>query len=235
MTSPTGTHETAVDAGRRAEPRVRPAARGRSRRPLVALAALVAVLVAMVVSTKFVTPEEAQSLRPQVFEAKSYVAENFPKVVQTLRDNGTDLGTLASAVEADPAAAGGQYGVDVGSGKFAFPVTFTGQVTSVDDRFMEVAVDGVPEGDTVRVPLGNTVSGTPIRDATGFMTFSDFPGQTDFQNVANELKITVLADVLGKLDTASLEGSTVSVVGAYSTGGPKSSFLVQPVQVEVTS
>ncbi|MBM6401802.1 DUF2291 family protein [Phycicoccus sonneratiae] len=205
------------------------------RRSLVLTAALVVLLVAMVVSTRFVTPEEAQALRPQVFEAKSYVAENFPKITQTLQEKGTDLGTLAPAVDADAAAAGKQYGIDVGSGKFAFPVTVTGTVASVDAGFLELTVDGVPADDTVRVPVANAVSGTPIRDATGFMTFSDFPGQTDFQNVANEIKIKVLVDVVGKLDPASLQGKQVTVVGAYSTGGPKNSFLVQPVSVQVAS
>ncbi|MGG5257776.1 DUF2291 family protein [Phycicoccus avicenniae] len=205
------------------------------RRSLVLTTALVVLLVAMVVSTRFVTPEEAQALRPQVFEAKGYVAENFPKVVQTLQEKGTDLGTLAPAVDADAAAAGKEYGIDVGSGKFAFPVTVTGTVASVDNGFLELTVPGVPADDTVRIPVANAVSGTPIRDASGFMTFSDFPGQTDFQNVANELKIKVLADVVGKLEPASLQGKQVTVVGAYSTGGPKNSFLVQPVSVQVAS
>lgn len=205
------------------------------RRSLVLAAGLVVLLVAMVVSTRFVTPEEAQALRPQVFEAKSYVAENFEKIARTLQEKGTDLGTLAPAVDADAAAAGKQYGIDVGSGKFAFPVTVTGTVASVDAGFLELTVAGVPADDTVRVPVANAVSGTPIRDATGFMTFSDFPGQTDFQNVANEIKVKVLADVVGKLDPASLQGKQVTVVGAYSTGGPKSSFLVQPVSVQVAS
>lgn len=203
------------------------------RRSLVLAAGLVVLLVAMVVSTRFVTPQEAQALRPRVFEASSYVAENFPKITQTLQEKGTDLGTLAPAVVADPAAAGKEYGVDVGSGKFAFPVKVTGTVATVDNGFLELTVAGVPADVTVRVPVANAVSGTPIRDATGFMTFSDFPGQTDFQNVANEIKVKVLADVVGTLDPASLKGKQVIVVGAYSTGGPKSSFLVQPVSVQV--
>ncbi|MBR7744618.1 DUF2291 family protein [Phycicoccus sp. BSK3Z-2] len=205
------------------------------RRPLVLLGAAVLLLVAMVVSTKFVTPEEAEALRPQQFEAPVYVQENFPQVVETLTAEATDLATVAEAVDADPQAGGEQFGVAVGSGKFAVPVSFTGTVTSVDDRFMEVDVEGVPDGDTVRIPIGNAVSGTPVRDATGFMTFGDFPGQTDFQNVANELKLVIADEVVGAADPASLEGQEVSVVGAFATGGPEGSYLVQPVVLQATS
>lgn len=225
---------TGTDASQETRMTRHPSPLGARRRgPLVTAGAVVLLLLAMVVSTKFLTPSEAEALRPRKFEAKTYVAENFEKVVQTLTQEATDLSTLARAVDEDPAAAGAASGVDMGGGKFAFPVRASGTVASVDERFIELTVAGVPEGDTVRIPISNAVSGTPIRDAAGFMTFSDFPGQTDFQNVANELKVKVLADVVGAVDTASLEGRQVTVVGAFSTGGPKGSYLVQPVTIEV--
>ena len=111
----------------------------RRRGPLVTAGALVVLLLAMVVSTKFLTPSEAEALRPQQFEAKSYVAENFDKVVQTLTEKGTDLSTLAPAVDADPAAAGAASGVDMGGGKFAFPVEI--RLTCSHPRF-QIVRDG---------------------------------------------------------------------------------------------
>lgn len=207
-------------------------AKPRTRR-LVLVAALVLLLVAMVLNTKFLTPGEASALNPAAFNAKTYVATNFDKIKDTLATKGTDIAQVAAAVDKDLAAAGAQFGVDVGSGKFAFPVKAAGTVAAVDANFMEITVPGVPEGDTIRIPLGAAVSGTPIRDATGDMTFSDFSGQTDFQSVANELKVKVRADVLGKLDTASLKGKQVTVIGAYSSGGPANSFIIQPVSIEV--
>jgi predicted lipoprotein len=65
------------------------------------------------------------------------------------------------------------------------------------------------------------------------MTFSKFQGQTDFQSVANEIKARILADVLGPVDVASLKGKKVTVTGAYSSGGPAKSFIIQPVSLEV--
>jgi predicted lipoprotein len=201
---------------------------------LVLVAALVVLVLAMVLNTKFLTPSEASALKPAAFSAKTYVQKNFPTMTETLTRKATDVAVLVPAIDKDEAAAGKQYGIDVGSGKFAFPVKASGTVTEVDENFMTLAVPGVPAGKTVRVPLGAAVSGTPLRDATGDMTFSDFSGQTDFQSVANELKVKVRADVIDKADPASLKGKKVTVVGAHSSGGPRTSFIIQPVSIEAS-
>jgi predicted lipoprotein len=180
------------------------------------------------------SPTQASSLNPAAFNAKTYVQTNFPKIRSTLTEKATDIVVLAPAVDKDPAAAAKKYGTDVGSGKYAFPVKATGTVKEVDENFMLVAVPGVPAGDKVRIPLGFAITGTPVRDATGGMTFSDFSGQTDYQSVANELKVKIRADVTSKLDPPSLKGKKVTVVGAYSTGGPPSSFIIQPVSIEAS-
>lgn len=208
--------------------------RSRLTRKLVTLAGAVVILAMMLLNTKFLSHGDAAKLNPAAFSAKSYVKDNFAKIGATLGRKATDVVVLAPAVDKDLAAAGKQYGVNVGSGKFAFPVKATGTVAEVDTRFMVLTVPGVPGGDTIRIPLGSTVSGTPVRDATGDMTFSQFQGQTDFQSVANEIKAKILADVIGPLDPTSLKGKKISVTGAFSSGGPPRSFIIQPVSVEVT-
>ena len=210
--------------------------RGSTRltRKLVTLAVAVVVLVMMLLNTKFLIAGEAAKLNPAAFNAKTYVRDSFEKTTATLAKKATDIAVLAPAVDKDLTAAGKQYGVNVGSGKFAFPVKATGIAGEVDTSFMVLTVRGVPGGDTIRVPLGAAVSGTPVRDATGDMTFSKFRGQTDFQSVANEIKAKILADVLAPIDAASLKGKKVTVTGAYSSGGPARSFIIQPVSVEVS-
>ena len=99
---------------------------------LVLVAALVVLVLAMVLNTKFLTPSEATALKPAAFNAKTYVQKNFPKITETLTSKATDVVVLVPAITKDEAAAGKQYGVDVGSGKFAFPVKATGTVTEVD-------------------------------------------------------------------------------------------------------
>lgn len=206
-------------------------ARPRYLRPLLIAVGLVVLLGAMALQTTWLSPGEAASLNPTAFNAKTYAEENYPKAVTSITDKAVDITTLAPAVAADVAAAGKKYGVDLGSGKYAFPVKATGTVTSADANFALIQVAGVPEGTTVRIPLGAAVSGTPVRDATGTIKYSDFVGQTDYQSVANQFKLKTQTEVIAKLDAASLPGKQITVVGAYSTGGPAGSYIIQPVSV----
>ena len=204
------------------------------RRTVVVIGVAVVLLAAMLVSTRYYTPAQVRAFNPPAFEASVYVEKNFPDITANLTAKATPIATLAPAVDTDPAAAGKQYGVDQGGGNFAFPTSAKGTVESVDENFAVLKVDGVPEGDTVRVPLGAALNGTPVRDADG-LAFGDFPGQTDYQNVANELKLTMQSKVLQPADLANEQGQQVSVVGAYATGGPPNSFIIQPVSIEAGS
>jgi predicted lipoprotein len=205
----------------------------RSTKRIVGVAVLVAILVAMVLDTKFLSPEAEAKLNPPPFTAESYAKEKFPEVTAAIKQKATDIAVLAPAVEADVAAAGKQYGQDLGSGAYAFPVKATGTADEVDANFVLLKVPGVPAGTAVRIPVGAAVSGTPVRDATGNIKFGDFAGQTDFQSVANQFKIRIQQDVLSKVDPASLKGKQVTVYGAWATGGPPKSFIIQPVEIEV--
>lgn len=204
----------------------------RNRR--IVTAAVLAVLVgAMAFSTKWLTPEEAAAINPPPFVAADFVEETFPEQAQTLTETATDINVLAPAIAEDLATAGTEYGVDLGSGAYAFPVTATGTVREVDANFALLEVPNLPNQYEVRVALGNAVSGSPVRDATGTLKFGDFPDQTAFQAVANELKIKIQKDVLSTIEPASLQGKTVTVHGAWGTGGPPNSFIIQPVSIEV--
>ncbi len=200
---------------------------------MITLVLGVVLLAAMIAVTPFKTAEQVRALNPPTFAADTYVAESFPKIVADITERATPIEVLAPAVDADVAAAGEEYGVD-GGGTFTFPVSATGTVSSVDTSFAELRVDGVPEGDVLRIPLGAALNGTPVRDAAG-LAFGDFPGQTEFQNVANELKIAMATEVLEPADLAGTQGQQVSVVGAYATGGPPNSFIIQPVSIEAAS
>lgn len=209
------------------------ASRGRSRllKAVVGCAVGVGLLVAMVADTTFLDPTEAAAVNPAAFSAEAYVAEVYPEIVSLIRENPTDLAVLVPAYEADPVAAGAEYGTDLGSGKFAYAVSATGTVASVDADFIILTVPGL-DGADVRIPLGAALSGTPLRDATGTIVFSDFVDQTQFQSVANQLKITTQNEVLASIDPASLQGGEITVVGAWQTGGPPGTYLIQPVSIE---
>jgi predicted lipoprotein len=205
----------------------------RRARTITGIGALVVLVIAMLADTKYLSPDEAAAVNPAKFDAASFVKEEFAKIADGITAKATDITVLAPAIEDDVAAAGKKYGTDLGSGKFAFPATATGTVEDVDANFIVLKVAKMPSGDTVRIPVGAALSGTPVRDATGELTFGDFPSQTDYQEVANQLKLTMQSKVLKPADPASLDGKQVTVVGGYASGGPPNSFIIQPVSLEV--
>ena len=208
-----------------------PVLSSRPTRNVVTALGLVLALVAMFFSTKIVSPTEEAKLNPPPFNGATYAAAEFPKQAAKIGEKAVDLGTLIPAVAADLKAAGAQYGVDSGSGNYTFPVKFTATVTGVDENF--ITLQSPVKGVRVLIPRGVAVSGTPVRDALGDITFGDFVDQTDFQAVANEFKLLIERTILGPANAASLEGKTVSVVGAWTTGGAPNTFIIQPVKLEV--
>ncbi len=204
-----------------------------SRTIKTALAVLgaVVVLVAMYLSTTFLSPAEEAKVNPPPFNGETYSAEAFPKQAAAIEAKAVDLGTLIPAVEKDLQSAIDQYGTDSGSGNATFAVTTTAAVTDVDENF--IYLESPVRGDKVLIPLGLAVNGTPVRDALGTIKFGDFIDQTDFQTVANQFKLIIQKDVLAPVDTANLKGKTVTVVGAWSTGGAENTYIIQPVKLEV--
>jgi predicted lipoprotein len=194
------------------------------------------VLVAAAASTTYVGPDDPRAAGQAAFSAEEYVAEAFPEIVEAIRGDTTDLTVLAAALADDPAAAGEQYGVDLGAGQFAYRVSAAGEVVDVDDDFVYLAVAD-PAGESgeldVRIPLGTALTGTPVRDATGTIKFGDFTDQNEYQSVANQLKLKIQSEVIAPADPPSLAGRSVTVTGAWSTGGPPDLFIVQPVTIEV--
>lgn len=206
-----------------------------STKTLVGLIVVVAVAVAMIADTKFLSQDEVAKVNPPAFNAETYAKQAFPEVTEELKKQAVDITELAPAVEDDVEAAGTEYGQDLGSGSFAVPVKATGTAAEVDDDFILLEVVGVPAGTAVRVPLGAAITGTPVRDATGTIKFGDFAGQTDYQSVANQFKLRIQQDVIAQLDPVSVKGKQVTVYGAWATGGPPKSFIIQPVEIQVTA
>jgi predicted lipoprotein len=192
-----------------------------------------ALIIAMLLGTKFQSAAAVAKSQPAAFNAASFAKQKWPDLVQRINSKAADVTTLAVAVDADPAEAGKKYGQDLGAGSYAFAVKATGNVAAVDDNFMTLAVPGVPSNDVVRIPLGMALSGSPIRDATGTIHYGDFANQTDYQDVANALKTQIQQEVLAKITPASLKGKQLTVIGAFASGGPPNSYLINPVKIEV--
>ncbi len=206
----------------------------------IVIALCVGLVGAMVMSTTVTTAEQgakvASGLNPaKDFNAAEFAATLFPSIVAELPGKAVDIAVLAPAVAENEAAAGAEYGQDLGAGSFAVPVKVEGTVLSVDDKFMTLTVSGLAEDQTVVVPLSSALNGGPIRDALGNVQFGDVPDQIAYQSLAQELKALVKTQVLDPADPASLTGKDVVVYGAWKNGGPKSTFIIQPVKIEAAA
>lgn len=198
----------------------------------VLLAVLAAVLlVAMFADTTFLSRTAAAKDTPGAFDAANYAKDRFPKLTKLIGAKAVDITKLAPAVEANLAAAGKKYGQNLGAGSFAFPVRASGTVTSVDANFAVVKVAGMPAADVVRIPLGIALNGAPVRDATGTINYGNFNDQTAYQTVADQLKLVMQTQVIAPAKLAAAKGKKLDVVGAFASGGPAHSFIIQPVTI----
>jgi predicted lipoprotein len=209
------------------------------RRGVVAVV-IIGLLVAMGLSTTVTTAEKgaavASGLDPaKDFNPADFAAKTFATVQAELPAKAVEIAVLAPAVAANLAEAGTKYGQDLGAGSYAVPVKATGSVTNVDKNFITLQVDGMPADVGVAIPVGTAMNGGPIRDALGNVKFGDVPDQIAYQTVAQDIKKLVATQIVGPINPTSLQGKTITVYGAWKSGGPKSTFIIQPVQIEVGS
>lgn len=194
----------------------------------------VLALLVVVLGTKVVPQgQEAELVEgPGTFDKATFGAENFPAVQEGIAERAVPAPELAEAIAADPEAAAEEHGVEV-SGQTVYSTTFTGTVEEGEAGIYEIAVDGMPEGVTVRVQTGPAINGTELRDATGQFDFSQFTNQIEYQDAGAALNDEMKKQVLEPVDPASLEGKTVTVTGAFTLINPEG-WLVTPSALEVS-
>ena len=190
------------------------------------------IVLGVVLGTKVVSNDDASLQGAQEFDPATFGAENFPQIQEAVAERATDAATLAEAIASDPAAAAEEYAV-ASSGGPVYSVTFTGVVGEGQSGIYEVDVEGVPDDLLVRVQTGPAINGTELRDATGEITFGQFTNQIDYQNAAAALNEELKAQVLADIDTAALQGKTITVTGAFTLINP-AAWLVTPTEIEVS-
>ena len=144
-----------------------------------------------------------------------------------------DIALVAEAADKDIVAAGAQYGRDLGNKSFVFAVKTTAKVKSVDENFIVLDVPGASAQDTFNIPIGLALSGNPLRDVTGKITFGDFYDQTQYQDAASALKDLVRSTIIDKLDLKSLPGKTLEIYGAWNNGPLPKTYNIQPTSIVV--
>ena len=200
-------------------------------RTIATVAVLAVLLVTMGLSTKVVGADSDLGAGPEAFSAEAWGAENFPTIQEGIAERAVPADELATAILADPTAAGAEYGVDAGTGP-EISTTFTGTVGAGEAGIYPVTVEGVPSDILIRIQTGPAINGTDLRDATGTVEFGQFTNQIDYQDAASALNEQLKSTVLDSIDTTALEGQTVEVTGAFQLINP-AGWLVTPSDLVV--
>ncbi len=199
---------------------------------VIAGALLLVLLVAMALSTEYVSASAPVPGEQKKFDPAAYGKDNYTsKVKPAIEQEPVDLATLVPLLKQDSEAAGQKYGKRNGTSPYTYSVTLTGTAGKPVSGLMPVEVAGLAKSTRVSVQVGPAVNGTALRDATGQISFNDFVNQVDYSNAATALNTEMKNDLLAGLDPKSLVGKTVTVIGATAPLSPDL-VTVTPVSIK---
>lgn len=203
-----------------------------SRRGLMIAVGLgVALVAAMALDTKVVHLGSDLDVRQQAFSPDSFGEAEFPRIQANIEQRAVDALLVAPEALADKAAAGQKYGTVSSTGAI-IPVKLSGVVGEGKSGVYQLAVEGMPAEIKVRLQTGPAINGTDLRDAPGDIAFGNFKNQIEYQDAGSGINRAMKKAVLDELDTASLQGKTVEVVGAFRLVNPKN-WMITPVRIVV--
>jgi predicted lipoprotein len=201
---------------------------------IILAAAAVVLIAAMALDATWRSDKAPRpTAGPPKFDAASYRAKNYPKVVTAIDKRAVALPKLAAAIKQDPDAAGQRYGVRQGSSPYNFAVKGEGVAGKNASGLLAVKVPGA-KGVSVNLQVGPAINGTSLRDVAGFITFNQFINQNDYADAGTALNDEVKAKVLKGVDGGSLNGKHVKFTGAFTYLAP-TVMTITPVHLEVAS
>lgn len=204
---------------------------------LIGIGVVVVLLVAMMLNTKFLNPEQLAAALPKPFDAQATAAELFTQAQSELPAQAAPLGDVVTGLQKDAKATAAEFkAVSPGENSYVFAVKGTATVTEATANSLRVSVDGVSPETPVLIPLSTAVNGTTLRDALGFK-FADAPGQTAYQYVGDELKKLIQTEVVAPLgDPSALQGKQLEFVGVIAQQGTANRVpTAKPINVQPVS
>jgi predicted lipoprotein len=209
-----------------------PKAPSSSRKSLYLSGAIaLAVVAAIGLNTTVVRIGSEADVRQQVFSPDAFGEAEFPRIKSFVTEKALDAATIAPEVLSDKVAAGKKYGTVSSTGAIMM-VRVTGVLGESKAGNYDLAVDGMPADIKVRVQTGPAINGTDLRDAPSDIEFGAFKNQIEYQDAGSGINRAMKKAVLDGIDTKSLTGKTVEVVGTFRLGNPKN-WLITPVSVVV--
>jgi predicted lipoprotein len=168
------------------------------------------------------TVRPIESAAPAAFDAGTFAGSAWPRVLREASDHATDVSELAL-----------HGGLPSSSARF---IKGSGIVTAIDRRsrvgVMRVSVPSASSA-LVAIQIGPVIRGTAVRDASGFIRFSDFTNQFEFAGAANALNDHVLRIVVGATPVDTLVGRAVTFVGAIGKTPLREDGAIDVVPVQL--
>lgn len=219
---------------------------------LIPLLVLVALTLSGCVLATVRTLEEDEESKAG-FSGENYVSEIWDsQVLPTYREQAQDLPTLLTLIATNQQSAIDQYGHRSGTGDYSFMVRGEGKIVKFDTSSRAGLAlvdlnppDGTPDASLTIGPSIKISQRASVRDAVGFIEYGNFTNQQEFADVANAMgeRITVMiaeklgaasVDAIQELDPASIEGKTITFIGAYPLSA-SGDVIVVPVEIEVSN
>jgi predicted lipoprotein len=199
----------------------------------IGLAAVVALVAAILLSTEYRSADEPASAQQKKFDPAAYGAETYQnKVVPAIEQGATPLPELIAALTADKEAAGQKYGHRQGTGPYSFAVKGEGTAGKVTGNLLAVTGTGLPGQTRISIQVGPAINGTALRDAAGFITFGQFLNQVEYADAATALNNEMRTTLLSTLDPSTMDGKKITFTGAFSFITP-AVITITPIAIEV--
>lgn len=155
-----------------------------------------------------------------------------------MNENAVDLKELLEGSNGDLTTMADEYGkYSMGdSGELSYVVKGTGTVGEVNTQsqagYMTVKLDGYNGTEPVKIQIGPVYKGSAIRDSLSFIKFGDYKNQEQWAAVSQSINEVVAKDVVEPAKPDSLQGKTISFVGAFTVATGSSDVLITPVVLE---
>jgi predicted lipoprotein len=142
------------------------------------------------------------------------------KAVPAIEAMAGNFPELQKAMKINLDAAGSKHGhrEQAEGAPWYFATKVRGTIVQTDTELSagtaDVDVDGDGKAD-VQLQIGPVIKGTAIRDILPFLSFSSYPSQIEFAQLANALNDKAFATSLKQVDRESLKGQQIEVLGVF--------------------
>lgn len=155
-----------------------------------------------------------------------------------MNENAVDLKEFLEGSNGDLTALADEYGkYSMGdSGELSYVVKGSGTVEEVNTQsqagYMAIKLDGYNGTEVIKIQIGPVYKGSSIRDSLSFIKFGDYKNQEQWAAVSQSINEVVAKDVVEPAKPDSLQGKTISFVGAFTVSTGSSDVLITPVVLE---